>query len=161
MTQSSLVRRKALRALAEGAKPTLGLLADASGLSVRTISAEAARDNWAIGRGADQDIGARLRTLAATLLDRMEAWRIAAMEEGGRIDKQEIESMLSLIRGVEKIEEIMRPEEAAKKSQIRTDEDLADTLDRINKRIVELAKEIAADMVAEAGRARSGATGPG
>jgi len=161
MTQSSLVRRKALRALAEGAKPTVGLLADVSGLSVRTIVATAERENWSIGGGAEKDIGARLRMLAATLLDRMEAWRTAAMQEGGRIDKQEIEAMLSLIRGVEKIEEIMRPEEAARKSQTRTDEDLAETLDRINRRIFELAKEIAADMVAEAGRAGRGAAGPG
>lgn len=159
MESKPLARRRALRALAEGARPTLALLADVTGLSVRSLIVEARREGWALDKEPGQDVAARLRALTGGMLDRMEALRIAALQEGGRIDKQEIEAMLALIRGVEKIEEIMRPQEAAKNNQVKKDEDLADTLDRINERIVQLAKEIAAEMVANTGRPAGGEAG--
>ncbi len=161
MESKPLARRRALRALAEGARPTLALLADVAGLSVRSLVAEARRDGWALDKEPGQDVAPRLRALTGGMLDRMEALRIAALEEGGRIDKQEIEAMLALIRGVEKIEEIMRPQEAAKNNQVKQDEDLADTLDRINERIVQLAKEMAAEMVANSDRPAGGEAGGG
>jgi hypothetical protein len=40
----------------------------------------------------------------------------------------------------------MRPEEAAREDQIRSDEELAALLGRINERIVEVARAFATDM---------------
>ncbi|MDQ6436876.1 hypothetical protein RB623_22735 [Mesorhizobium sp. LHD-90] len=141
-----LSRQRALRMLAEGAKPTLELLADASARSLRTLRADAKKEGWAIGREPEPDIGARLRAMATGLLDKVEA-----LQDGddGKNDRQEIDTLLAMIRGLEKIDEILRSEESARENQIRRDEDLADVLDRVNERIVRLAKEFAAAMVAQ------------
>jgi hypothetical protein len=143
-------RQRALRMLAEGAKPTLELLADASSLSLRTLRTDAKAEGWQLDREPDLDILGRVRAIATGLLDKVEALRVASLEEGKKIDKQEIDAMLAMIRGVEKIDEIMRPGAAGREDQIKNDEDIADTLDRINERIVQLATEIAAEMVARA-----------
>lgn len=148
--KTPLARQRALRMLAEGAKPTLELLADASGRSVRTLRADAEREGWRLDREPDLDILGRVRAIATGLLGKVEALQVASLEEGKKIDKQEIDAMLAIIRGLEKIDEIMRPEAAVAEDQIKKDEDIADTLDRINERIVELATEIAAEMVARA-----------
>ena len=145
-----LARQRALRMLAEGAKPTLELLADASSLSLRTLRADAEAEGWQLDREPDLDILGRVRAIATGLLDRVEALQAASLEEGKKIDKQEIDTMLAIIRGLEKIDEIMRPAAAVAEDQIKKDEDIADTLDRINERIVQLATEIAAGMVAQA-----------
>ncbi|MFI0846905.1 hypothetical protein [Mesorhizobium sp. IMUNJ 23232] len=154
-----LARQRALRLLAEGAKPTLELLADASTLSVRTLRADAEREGWQLDREPEPDILARVRAISLGLLGKVEAVQAASLEEGKKIDKQEIDAMLAMIRGVEKIDEIMRSDEAAKGNQIRNDEDVADTLDRINERIVQLAMEIAAGMVARASGPGGGEAG--
>lgn len=145
-----LARQRALRMLAEGAKPTLELLADASSLSLNTLRTDAATEGWQLDREPDPDILGRVQAIAAGLLDKVEALQAASIEEGKKIDKQEIDAMLAMIRGVEKIDEIMRPTAAGREDKIKNDEDIADTLDRINERIVQLAMEIAAGMVAQA-----------
>ncbi|MEQ1950724.1 hypothetical protein [Mesorhizobium sp. CN2-181] len=144
-----LARQRALRLLAEGAKPTLELLADASSLSVTTLRSDAKAEGWQLDREPDPDALGRVRAIVAKLLDKVEGLQAASLEEGGRIDKQEIDAMLAMIRGLEKIDDIMRPEGAASQDQIKKDEDVADTLDRINERIVALAVEMAAGMVAQ------------
>ena len=151
-----LSQRRALRALAEGARPTLELLADASGRSPRTLALEAERDGWALDRAPQEDVAERVRIIAGMLLERVEAVGRAALEEGGKINKAEIDGIIALIKGLDKIDEIMRPEEAAKEKQVRRDENLANVLQRINARIVELAKAFAAQLDAERGRARRG-----
>ena len=125
MESKPLARRRALRALAEGARPTLDLLADASGRSLRLLRLEAEREEWKLDQAPLEDVAsasARLRRL----LDKVEALGRAALEEGGKINKAEIDGIIALIRGLEKIGEIMRPEEVAKENQIKQDEDLAD-----------------------------------
>lgn len=154
-----LARLRALRALAEGAMPTLELLADASGRSMRTLRRVAKLEGWQFGGAPEQDAMERVRSLAAGLLDKMEAVQTAVLRHGGRIDKREIEAILALIRGVEKIDEIMRATEAAAESRISKDEDIAATLDRINQRIVTLAMEMAAGMAARGAGPGGGATG--
>ena len=148
--KAPLAKLRAVRLLAERATPTLELLADASGRSLRTLRADAEREGWQLDREPEPDILARVRAIAAGLLGKVEALQAASLEEGKKIDKQEIDAMFAMIRGVEKIDEIMRSDEAARENQIKTDEDIADTLDRVNERIVQLAMEIAAGMVARA-----------
>lgn len=144
-----LARQRALRALAEGERPTLELLADASGLALGRLRIDARREGWRLGRVPEPDVEARLKALAAGLLDQVEAMRIAALSTGERIDRQEVDGLLAMIRGVEKIDEILRSADVARENQISNDEDLADTLDRVNERIVALAVEMAAAMVAQ------------
>ena len=55
----------ALRALAEGARVTLPLLADASGCAVATVQALSERDGWAWAGTEDGDVAARLRAEVA------------------------------------------------------------------------------------------------
>ena len=166
MTRKPLARYWAVRALAERARPTLDLLADASGLSLTQLRRTAEREGWALDRAPLDDVAERLRVIAAGLLARAEAIAGALSEEGGKIDKAEIDALLVLIRSLEKIGEIMRPQEADKEKQIKQDEDLAAVLRHIDDRIVELARELAAQMVAkECGDQGSGSckrrVGPG
>lgn len=139
-------KQRALRALAEGATATLDLLADASGRSLRMLRYQAEEEGWALDRAPQEDVAGRVRSIAAVLLDRVEVLGRTAVEEGGRIDRTEIDGIIAIIRGLDKIDEIMRPNEAAKENQIKENEDLAAVLERINERIVELAKDFAAEM---------------
>lgn len=161
MTRSSgpNARDRALRALAEGARPSLDLLADASGRSLQQMKRRAEREEWRIGRVTDEDFAARIRALAAGLADRLEAAALKAVEAGGAIDKGELDGIVAAIRGLEKIEEIMRPIMAAKDK--KNDEDLADVLQKISDRIVGLARELADQMVAERDRRAQGGKAEG
>ncbi len=153
-----LGRQRATRALVEGARATIELVAAAIGRSPRTLRLEAEREGWRLDRAPQADIAQRVRTIAAGLLEKVEAIGRAALEEGGKIDKAELEGVVAMIRGLDKIGEIMRPEEAAKQDQDRQDEDLADVLQRINDRIIELAREFAHEICArECGAGRCGA----
>lgn len=149
MLNRPLARTRALRALAEGAKATLDILADASGRSLRMLRLQAEHEGWALDRAPQEDVAGRIRAIAAVLLDKVEALGRAALEEGNRINKAEIDGIISMIRGLEKVGEIMRPEEVAKENQIKQDEDMAAVLQRINDRIVELAHQFAAQLVAD------------
>jgi hypothetical protein len=156
-----MAKRLALRALAEGATPTLALLADLTGRPPGALMRKAKREGWAIGRAGAEDVAARIREIAKGLLDQLEALTREAAENGGKIDRERIEALMVLVRSLEKIGEVMRPEDAAKENQIRRDENLADVLDRINQRILALAGEFAKQMVAEQHRLSRGGTGGG
>jgi acyl-CoA reductase-like NAD-dependent aldehyde dehydrogenase len=156
-----LTQRRAVRALAEGARPTIALLADASGRSPRTLKLEAEREGWALDRAPQEDIAERVRVVARMLLERFEALGRAALEEGGTINKAEIDTIIALIRGLDKFDEFMRPEAVVRENQIRQDEDLGDVLQRINERVVELAYTFAAEMAEQADRHGRGGAGQG
>ncbi len=151
---------RALRALAEGARPTLELLADAANRSHQAVRSQAEREGWRLDRAHEVDFAARVRPIVEGLVDRIEAvCRRAEEEEQGKIDKAELDGIVAMVRALEKIGEYhTRPEEAAAKNQRRRDEDLAAVLGRINDRIIHLARELAAQMVAEHNRAARGGT---
>jgi hypothetical protein len=142
----SLAQGVALRALAEGAEPTLALLADASQRSIRTLIRKAAKEGWKVGSAPPANIAERVRATAAVLVDRLEAAGREALADGGRIDKTEIDGLVSIIRGLDRIGDMVRPDETVKENQIKSDEELAALLGRINRRIVELARALADDM---------------
>ncbi|GLS32912.1 hypothetical protein [Neomesorhizobium albiziae] len=154
-------RTHALRALAEGAKATLDLLADASGRSLRMLKLQAEREGWALDRAPQEDLAARFRVFAAMLLDKLEDAGRKAAEEGITINKAEIDGFITIIRGLEKVDTIMRPEMVAKENKIKQDEDMAEVLQRINTRIVEMARELAAQLVEESCRAGRCVAGEG
>ena len=124
------------------------LLADASGCTLASVQALSERDGWNWAGTVAGDVAARLRAIAADLLTRMEALGRKALDEGAKIDRTEVDGIVAIIRGLDKIGEIMRPDEAAKENQIKQVEDLAAILDRIDRRILELARDLAAQMVA-------------
>lgn len=141
-------KRAALRALAEGASPTPPLLADASGCRLETIRELAERDEWKWVGTEGGDVAGRVRAIANDLLARVETLGRTALQEGGKVDRTEIDGIVAMIRSLDKIGEIMRPDEAAKENQIGHDEELAAILERIDRRIVELARDLAAQMAA-------------
>ena len=141
-----LAQGAALRALAEGAEPTLALLADAAQRSLKGLIRRAAKEGWKVGRAPPANIAERVRSTAAVLIDRLEAAGREALANGGRIDKTELDGLVSIIRGLDRIGDLVRPEEAAREDQIKSDEELAALLGRINERIVEVARAFATDM---------------
>jgi hypothetical protein len=145
----SPAKRAALRALAEGASPTPPLLADAAGCRLETVKTLTEREEWTWAGTDGGDVARRVRVVAGDLLTRVEALGRKALKTGGKVDRSEIDSIVAVIRGLDKIDEIMRPDEAAKENQIGHDEDLAAILERIDRRIVELARDLAAQMVAD------------
>jgi hypothetical protein len=160
MPQPATAKQRALRALAEGARATLELLADVSGRQLETLRRDAEREKWRLGRASREEILARIRENAAMLLDQVEALNRAAMENGGRIDKERLDAIIVAIRGLEKIGDVMLPEEAAEDKQNDRDEDTAAMLRRIDDRIIELARELAEEMVAERGGFRGSPADP-
>jgi hypothetical protein len=140
MKRKPLAEWRAIRALVE-AGASIELVAQASARSARRIEIEA-------DRMPDEDVAERVRVVSAMLLDRVETLGRKALEEGEKINKSEIDGLLSIIKGLDKVAEITRSEETAKNKQIRRDEDLREKLQHIHRRIFELAREIAAEMVA-------------
>lgn len=151
-------RLHALRALAEGGHATIERLALASGRSAATLRRLARNQGWELAQAGLPDVSARIRKAAGMVLCKVEELGKAA-ESGGSIDKGAIDGLIAMIRGLEKIGEIMRPEEAARENQIRDNEDLAETLRRIEERIVELAHEFAARLAEEQSGTAGGAEG--
>lgn len=152
MKRKPLAQWRAMRALVEGARPTTELVAQAAGRSARAVELEAAREGWRTDRAPEEDMAEKLRLIAALLVERVEMLGRKALEDGAKIDKSEIDGLLSIIKGLEKVADITRTEESAIKKQIRRDEDLGTVLAQINQRIVEFAQELAAEMAGSANR---------
>lgn len=147
MVVSAQERRLAQRTLVEQGMP-LELVAQAGGRAPALLRAEAERQGWQVKTVAeDEDLARRIRVIATGMARRLEAAASRATGDDMPIDKAEIDTVMAAIRGMEKLDEILRPLQAA--NEKKNEEAAADILARINRRIVELAHQIAADMVAE------------
>ena len=145
---SADARHRAQRALAEGTDMSFARIAEACGRSLDGLTAQAEREGWTLRPASEQDVATRVRQVAGQLLGRLEALGNGAGEGGKGISKAEIDGIIAMVRGLDKIGEIMRPDEAAKENQIGSDEEVAAVLQAINDRIIVLARELAASMVA-------------
>lgn len=87
----------------------------------------------------------------ASLVARRVSAVIARAEKGSRIHKTEIDALVAMMRMMERWEALAK--ERVKQEQAQSDEDLAAVLARINDRIVELARGLAAQLVAARGHA--------
>lgn len=145
------IRHRALRAIAEGTDTSLERLAEATGRSLRGLQAQAQREGWVIVAGEPQDVARRVRRAAAMLLGRLEALGRGVREGEEGLSRAEIDGITAMIRGLDKIGEIMRSDEAANDNKNGSDEDVAAVLQAINDRIVALARELAACLVAGSG----------
>jgi len=148
MPRRVLAQMRAMRAMAEGLPATLELLADVSGRSLPALRRDAEREGWKLRTGTG-DLDGRLRALAASALARLEAEVARAEVEGGRIDKSEIEAVTALLKGSDRLIDYLRPTGAANENQNKSNEDLAALIDRIDGRIVELARELARHLAAD------------
>lgn len=148
-------RERALRLLVEVHGVSLKLLADATGRSLASIHKQAQKHEWKL-LGEDDRTVEKLRHASVAIARRVE-FVLRKSSEGGALDKAEMDALNSAVRVTEKLIEILSPDEFLRDSAARQNEELAEILDRINKRIVDLAGEIAADMVAR----KSGRTGEG
>lgn len=140
-------KQRALRALAEGARATLDLLADVSGRSLQALRKQAEQEGWACQQ-PQPSTGERVQAIAARALERVETL-CNALLENENVDKARFDALTAAIRALERIAEILRAGGIARESQIKRNEELADVLRRINERIVELATRMAAEMVAD------------
>jgi len=152
-------RHRAQRALVEGTDMSWACIAEACGRSPAGLMAQAKREGWALRQATELDVAARVRQVAGQLLGRLEALGNSAGEGGKGISKTEIDGIIAMVRGLDKIGEIMRPDEAAKENQIGSDEDVAAVLQLVNDRIIALARELAASLVAQ-GRGAEGLADP-
>ena len=131
-------RWQALRALFEGARADAERLSAASGYAVSSIDRRILRDGWVSPPAGDFDD--RLARLADSLVGQVETLRL---ENEDGLDKAQVDMVGSIVRTVEKINELMRGGDAAKVSQTNRDAEMADVLARIDRRIVELARDYA------------------
>lgn len=139
-------RRLAQRTIAETVPVSREILARAFGRSVANMVEEGDRQGWEWAEAADDEaLARRIRLIVSRMATRLDAVATAA-ERDGHVEKSEIDAVLAGIRAVEKLEEIMRQIQAANEN--KNEEDAVDILARINRRIGEIAHEIAADIVA-------------
>jgi cell division protein ZapA (FtsZ GTPase activity inhibitor) len=148
-----------MRALFEGATPDFALLAAISGRQADTIRRRALAQDW---RALDDNIDGlsraeRIIRLANRLIGEMES--IEKDGKGGVYDKARIETVAALMRALEKAGEIVGAEAGMQEQQKKTDADKADTLRRIDERIVALARFFADEIVAGRAEPRPAAAG--
>lgn len=129
---------RALRALYEGRPADAGLLAVASGHAIASIEKRIARESWV--NAASGEFDERLARLADSLIGQVETLRL---ESEGVFDKGQVDMVASIVRTVEKIGELMKGGDSAKVSQTKRDAEMADVLARIDRRIIELARDYA------------------
>jgi hypothetical protein len=125
---------------------------------VATIESRAAKEGWVRRGPSAGELEARLERLLEQLVGEMEALGLGEKREEGAFDKARVEAISALTRTVDKILEITLSRSRAKENK-EQDEDLAAAMRRIDERIVELAREYAAELVA--GGEKAGAPVPG
>ncbi len=148
MVAQAAARWIGLRALFEGAAPTVELLAQAGGTSVAAILRRAKAEGWRSSLASETAAAGsadRLERVLNLVMREVEAIGAAAEAEGLALDKGRIDGVWSMIRTLEKVDAFAR--ERAKESQTRQDAEMADVLQRIDSRIIELAREYAAELV--------------
>jgi hypothetical protein len=157
----------ALRRLYEGAPATLPVLAAASGIGAALLRKQAAEEGWKkrapkakrrrpAAKGTSvlpQDYAAaeadgapeeRLRRVMDLLLREVEAIGHAARRKGAMPDKARMDAAWSLIRTLEKADEMLRERVGAE--QTKRDGEIGDVLRRIDGRIEELARAYAQEL---------------
>lgn len=139
----------ARRALLEGAAATPERVALAGGLSLRTLNGRAAREGWAVAGEAGLSRAERIARVHDRLLDKVERAQLQGGAADAPLDRACIAELAATARILAKISEITRDEDGAKEKQLERDADIADILDRLDRRIVELARHLAKEMAGD------------
>ena len=170
----------AMRELREVYGAPISLISRSSGVNAFTIHSHARRHGWGRGPvraamfdaatiaydneeggGADAD-SITVDALAGKIDQPAELAAFLVAQVGGllrgarhgRIDKARIDAVTSMIRMVEKAQTLAQTARLDEKT--RSDDELADIFDRINARIIELAREYAGRLVAQKLDAKAG-----
>ncbi len=69
MKRRPLAEWRAIRALVEGAKPTIELVAQATRRSPRLLALEAEREGWRLDRLPEEDLAEKVRAISGLLLE--------------------------------------------------------------------------------------------
>jgi len=158
MARMTQARWAAARALAEGMPVSLPALASVAGLAAATVARRARGERWASAAdGKGPDYAGRIEGLAGRLIAEMEA--IERDAEGGGYDKGRIDAVVALTRALEKLGEFTQSGHHRREAAQTTDADIADALRRMDERIVELARQYAAELVADKADAAPAAAG--
>jgi hypothetical protein len=148
----------AMRALFEGAEPTPELLAGISGRAAATIKARANREGW-------QALAPNARLLRLQrLIDEKTARLEGLKPETGASNKALLEVVrieMASIGLLEKLAEAAGTLETRQEIASARDEEIGAILERINNRIIELARDYAAELAGNAAECGGGAGGQG
>jgi hypothetical protein len=133
----------ALRAIYEGARPTLVLLATASPFPEKAVLAKAERDGWVDAYAAGSGAGRKLRLQGRIeklekLIDKLIG---EGEEEEPTVDKTRIDMLGVLFRAIEKLKDMMPAPQAEAQATIKErDERVGTIIQRIDQRILDLAR---------------------
>lgn len=147
MTEEMRARLDAARLLFERHGAPIALLAVAMGRSTALLERRAEEENWTpITAEQPQSLRTRLAAAIERLAGKLEEMSCQMIEGTVAIDRAELDTLVTMMRALEKIAEFVPQDEADSERQIADDEELAAVLERINGRIVELARALAAQM---------------
>ena len=132
----------AMRRLYEGDRPSPDLLAACSGRSVASVARRAREEGWRGGDEVHGQLNGSLRRFGQRLTAEID--RLGAIT--GEFGKAEYDAINAMARLLEKITDATRTAEGANEEQLQRPEEVAALLDRIDRRIVALAAELAAGM---------------
>lgn len=147
----------ARRALVEETGATVEHVALACRLDPDALAQRAAKDGWKPREAAGLSRAQRIARVHDFLLDRIESGQRRAEAQDAPLDKASIAELAATARVLAKIGEIAHDEDDAKEKRLlERDADIATILDRLDRRIVELARHLAKEM-AESGVLEAGA----
>lgn len=139
----------ARRALMEGAPMTFERMAQACGVSTATLERTARRERWRVS-GVAQGLSRseRIARLRDRLLEKAERIELNPAEDEPGADKA-VSDLSTSVKTLLRIFETTRDDDEARERQITSDANVADLLDRLDRKIVELARYLAERMVGE------------
>jgi hypothetical protein len=130
----------AMRLVHEGGEASLDRLATIAGRSPKTVRARAEAEGWKpVASGSVAERRRRIDTQYDRLIAEIERLTFGEEGEGLTFDKVRVDTIMAMVRALEKIGETMRSDEDAKDKQIKDDAELAAALKRIDDRIREIA----------------------
>ena len=141
----------AMRHVHEGGEASLENLAMIAGRSIRMVRMRAEAEGWRqVAAGSVAERRRRIDVQYDRLIAEIERLTLGGEEgEGLTFDKARVDTIMAMVRALEKIGETMRSDEDAKDKQIKDDAELAAALKRIDDRIHEIARYHASRMGAE------------
>lgn len=138
---------RARRELVEGEARTLARLATAFRVSETALERRVKRDGWMLsGATGGLTRAERIARVHDRLLDRIERAQLDADRDEAAFDKAMISELSSAARMLGKIAEGMADEDALKEQQLERDADIAAILDKLDTKIVELARHLAEEL---------------
>jgi hypothetical protein len=135
----------ARRALHEGAQPSLARIAEACRLSPRKLELRAGREGWRAAE-ADTAVAARVRRARLRLLSRIEAKLEEIDEATAEGNGASIAELTAVARTLERFGDDTRGEDRAKENQAERHATIARALERLDRKVVELATHLAEEM---------------